>query len=354
MLDLHRDAIVVDCHNDLPVMLPAHHRRWGNTRHFADWAIPELRAGGVNVQVLPVYTEPEHAEASLRHVLLQIEWLHRDIEANREHVALCLAGSDIDAALAQGRIACVIALEGAIAIGADVELFAVLYKLGVRMASFTHFPRTLLGDGSPDEDAGARLPAVGIAAVQELERLGMLLDVSHLAAGGISHVLELATRPVIASHSSARALCDHHRNLSDEHLQALATAGGVAGVNVIPAFIDSTPEGRTLDRVVDHILHMADVAGIEHVGLGPDFIKDYYDDLYPHLPAVMMEGIDLKTSIPGLAGSRDLPNLTGAMLERGMAEEDVRKVLGENFMRVFRAELGVPASERSTATAGVA
>lgn len=343
MRDLHRDAVVVDCHNDLPVMLPAHHRRWGRGDHFGRWAVPELRAGGVDVQVLPVYTEPEHAEGSLRHVLLQVERLHRDIEANREQVALCLTGAEIDAALAEGKIACILALEGAAAVGANVELFGVLYRLGVRIASFTHFPRTLLADGSPDEDAGARLPAVGVAAVRELERLGMLLDVSHLAAGGISHVLEIATRPVIASHSSARALCDHHRNLADEHLRQLAATGGVVGVNVIPAFIDRDPERRTLDRVVDHILHMAEVAGIDHVGLGPDFITDYFNDLYPHLPEVLLEGINLKEGIPGLTGTRDLPNLTGAMLERGMAEADIRKVLGENWLRVFRQELGVPA-----------
>jgi membrane dipeptidase len=346
VLDLHRDAVVVDCHNDLPVMLPAHHRRWGRDDHFGAWAIPELRAGGVNVQVLPVYTDPQQAEASLRHVLLQIERLHRDIEANREQVALCLSGADIDAALAAGKIACIVALEGAAAVGADVELFAVLYRLGVRIASFTHFPRTLLGDGSPDEEAGARLPAVGVAAVGELERLGMLLDVSHLAAGAIAHVLEIATRPVIASHSSSRALCDHHRNLSDQHLRQLAATGGVAGINVIPAFIDADPGQRTLDRVVDHILHMADVAGIDHVGLGPDFIKDYVDDLYPHLSEIMLEGINLKEGIPGLEGTRDLPNLTGAMLERGMAEADIRKVLGENWLRVFRQEMGVPAGKR--------
>src|SRR5689334_18822226 len=148
MADLHHDAIVVDCHNDLPVMLPAFHRRWGRTEHFREWVVPELRTGGVNVQVLPVYTEPEHAEASLRHVLLTIEQLHRDIAANDEQVALCLTGADIDAALAAGKVACILALEGAAAIGADVELFAILYRLGVRIGSFTHFPRTLLADGS--------------------------------------------------------------------------------------------------------------------------------------------------------------------------------------------------------------
>jgi membrane dipeptidase len=291
------------------------------------------------VQVLPVYVEPRMAEATLREALLYIEHIRRDIEANADQVALCLSGSEIDAAVADGKIACVLAMEGSAAVGYDVELFGLLYRLGVRMASFTHFPRTLLGDGSAEDATGGRLPSTGVAAVREMERLGMLVDVSHLSLNGTAHVLEIATRPVIASHSSARALCDHHRNLTDEHLRKLAATGGVAGVNVIPLFIDADPARRTLDRVVDHVLYMADVMGIDHVGLGPDFIKDYYDALYPHLESVILYSADLKEAIPGLAGSRDLPNLTEAMLRRGMSEEDVRKVLGENFLRVFRSTL---------------
>lgn len=339
MPSLHEDAVVVDLHNDLPVMLTQFQYRWGRTGFFRDWVIPELRTGGVNVQVLPVYVEPEYAEASLRRVLLTIEQIHRDAEANAEAVALCRSGAEIDAALAAGKIALVLALEGCAALGADLALFSLMQRLGVRIASFTHFPRTLWADGSPDEGAGSRLPALGIAAVAELERLGILVDVSHLASPAIDHVLDIATRPVIATHSSARALRDHHRNLTDDQLRRIAATGGVAGVNIIPDFIHADAKQATLDHVVDHILHMADVAGIEHVALGPDFIYDLYEAEYPHLPEVLFEGVDLKHTIPGLAGSRDLPNLTDAMLRRGMSEGDVRKVLGENALRVLREAL---------------
>src|SRR5687767_1564258 len=139
---LHHDAIVVDCHNDLPVMVVDHYRQNGQPQHFREWAIPELRAGGVDVQVLPVYVEPRMAEATLREALLHIEHIHRDIETNTDQVALCLDGDDIDAALAAGKIACILAMEGAAAVGYDVEVFGLLYRLGVRIASFTHFPRT--------------------------------------------------------------------------------------------------------------------------------------------------------------------------------------------------------------------
>lgn len=340
---LHQDAIVVDCHNDLPVMLPAYHRAWGRTNHFREWVIPQLRAGGVDVQVLPVYTEPAVAEAGLRHVLLTLEHIHRDIANNSDEVALCLTGAEIDAAVARGKIAMVIALEGCAALGADVELFETMYRLGVRIASFTHFPRTLLGDGSAEEATGGRLPSVGVAAVREMERLGMLVDVSHLSAGGTQHVLEIATRPVIATHSAARAIRDHHRNLTDDHLRMIAATGGVIGCAVLPLFI--AEQDPTIDGIVDHIEHIARVAGIDHVGIGPDFIQDYYDQVYPHLdslPVPGLENIDLKKSIPGMVGSPDLPNLTGAMLERGIPEADIRKILGENVLRVFRQEMGIP------------
>jgi membrane dipeptidase len=338
--ELHEDAVVVDAHNDLPVLLLMREREFGRDGSQAYWQerwLPEARAGGVDVQVLPVYNSPSDAEASLRKTLLQIEALEREA-AKTPDVALCRTGAEIDAALAEGRIALLLALEGTPGVGTDVELFALLHRLGIRMASFTHWARAALADGTADEEAGSRLPAVGVAALRELERLGIILDVSHLAAPAVDHVFELATRTIVASHSSCRALCDHHRNLSDEHLRAIAATGGVTGINVLPFFID--PQKPTLDRVVDHLEHAVEVAGADHVGLGPDFIKQYADEVYASRERYApLDGFDLKQGIPELAGARDLPNLTERMLARGWAEADVRKVLGENWLRVFRTLL---------------
>jgi membrane dipeptidase len=289
------------------------------------------------VQVLPIYVAPEVAEASLRATLLQLEALEREA-AQTPEVSLCRTGAEIAAALAGGRIALLVALEGTPGIGADVELFSVFHRLGVRMVSFTHWSRALLAEGSADEETGSRLPAAGVRAVAELERLGILLDVSHLAAASVDHVLDIATGVVVATHSCARALRDHHRNLSDEHLRGIASTGGVIGMNVLPTFVDA--EAATLDRVVDHIEHMAETAGIDHVGLGPDFLREYMDALYPQYDEFRsFGGVDLKLTVPDLARERDLPNLTERMVERGWAEADVRKVLGENWLRVFRAAL---------------
>ena len=335
--ELHDDAVVVDSHNDIPVLLLMREREFGAEGSPAYWRehwVPDARAGGVDVQVLPLYNAPSDAEASLRKTLLQLETIEREA-AKTPEVAVCRTGAEIDGALAAGRIALLLALEGTPGVGTDVELFAVLHRLGIRIASFTHWARAALADGTADEDAGSRLPAVGVAALGELERLGIILDSSHLAAPAVDHVLELATRTVVASHSSCRALCDHHRNLSDEHLRGIAATGGVIGVNVLPFFID--PVKPTLDRVVDHFEHIAEVAGVDHVGVGPDFIKQYVDEVYASRERYApLGGFNLREAIPGLAGTRDLPNLTERMLERGWSEANVRKALGENWLRVFR------------------
>jgi membrane dipeptidase len=337
MNEIHERPVIVECHNDL-LLLIARARSIGKTNSLADRWVPALRKGGVNVQVLPISLDGE-AEATLRKTILLIEYLHRETEAAADEVILCATGTEIDAAVAEGKIALVLALEGSQAVGGDIELFTTFFRLGVRMASFTWFGRTMLGDGS-GEAAGGRLTSAGERAVGELEHLGVLLDISHLSEAGVEHVLELATRPVISSHSSARALCDHHRNLGDEQIRGIAATGGVIGINFFPAFID--PDQPTIDRVVDHIEHVANTAGLDHVGIGPDFVKEIVDELYPNQPDLRIEGLDPRATIAGLEGPQDLPALTEALLRRGFSEEDLKKILGANFLRVFRQVMGIP------------
>jgi membrane dipeptidase len=242
--------------------------------------------------------------------------------------------------LDDGKIALVIAMEGALALGPDESILEIFFELGVRMISFTHMGRTLLADGSGEDGAGSRLPRAGVAVLGEMDRLGIVFDVSHLGAAGVEHVLELATRPVIASHSAARALRDHHRNLTDAQLRGIAATGGVVGLNLLACFVD--PENPTIDRVVDHYEHLVGVVGIEHIGVGPDFIADIYDDLYPTHVDLGSEGLDTRLNIEDLHATRHLPNLTAALLRRGFSERDVRLILGENYLRVFREVMGVP------------
>src|SRR5207248_553464 len=179
---LHRDAVVVDTHNDL-LMLVSRRPRTRQAAYFRDHWLPQLRAGGVDVQVLPVFIDDDfRPEGAMRQTLRMIEAAHRVAEGNPGQVRLCLSGDDIDAAVAAGKTALVLALEGCEAIGSTVELLRTLTRLGVRMASFTHFGRTALADGSAEDEAGSRLTSAGVAAVALLEELGVLIDVSHLSA----------------------------------------------------------------------------------------------------------------------------------------------------------------------------
>jgi membrane dipeptidase len=344
---LHADAVVVDTHDDL-LMLTTRRPKAQQAEYFRTAWLPELRAGGVDVQVLPVYIDDDYRpEGALRQTLKMLESGWTIAEGNPDDVAVCLTGAEVDAAVASGRIALVLALEGCEAVGRDVELLSTLYRVGVRVASLTHFGRTLLADGSGEDAAGSRLTKAGVEAVAVMEELGLLLDVSHLGALGVDHVLEIARRPVVATHSSAYELRGHHRNLTDERLKGIAAGAGVVNVNFFAGFLDENPDQHTVARVVDHLEHVASLAGVGAVGLGPDFLDKVFRELYPTAGSMVVEGVDAKRYVPGLEGPSGLPLVTEELVRRGWSEADIRAVLGGNDLRLFRAELGVPLSDRA-------
>ncbi|MDP9181702.1 MAG: dipeptidase [Actinomycetota bacterium] len=310
--------------------------------YFGERWLPQLRAGGVDIQVLPVFIDDEfRPEGSLRETLRMIEAAHRLAEGNASDVALCRDGAEIDAALAAGKIALVLALEGCPQVDDDVELLETVARLGVRVVSFAHFGRSALADGSAENATGSRLTRSGVEALALLESLGVIIDISHVGYSGVDHILELATRPIIATHSSAHAVRDHHRNLDDTQLKAVADTGGVVCVNFFAGFLDA--EDPTMDRLVDHIAHIAGTIGIEHVGIGPDFVREVYDEKVPMCDRpVLFDGVDVMRCVPGLDGPTGLPLVTEALLDRGFSERDVRLVLGGNVHRLFQAELGRP------------
>ncbi|MFB9768210.1 dipeptidase, partial [Nocardioides kongjuensis] len=277
--ELHCRSVVADTHNDLLCSVVARPPDvWSH--YFRDNWLPQLKAGGVNLQVLPAFIEdPYRPEGALRRTLRMIEAGHRIAEGNPNDVSICLTGTEVDSAVDAGKIALILALESAPGVGEDVELLETLHRLGIRVASLAHFGRTALADGSGEDATGSRLTRAGVRAVAEMERMGMMFDVSHLGASGVEHVLELATRPIIATHSSARALRDHHRNLTDQQLRGIAATGGVVCVNFLGSFLH--PEEYTLEKLLDHIEHIAAVVGVEHVGLGPDFMEEVIADTTP-------------------------------------------------------------------------
>ncbi|MDX6261915.1 MAG: rane dipeptidase [Kribbellaceae bacterium] len=335
MTDLHGDAVVADGHNDL-LMLVARRPKEVWVEYFRERWIPQLRAGGIDVQVLPVFLDSEFLpEGALRETLRMIEAAHRISEGNADQVTLCRTGAEIDETVAAGRIALVLALEGCPQIDKDVEILQTLERLGVRMASFTHFGRSALGDGSGEDATGSRLTKAGVEAVGLLEELDVLIDVSHVGRRGVEHILELATKPVVASHSSAFAVREHHRNLTDEQLRGIAATGGVVCVNFFAGFLTAEPQ-PTVDHLADHLEYVVSVAGEDHVGLGSDFVDEVFGEKIPacDLPLVI-EGLDTAVLVPGLEGPAGMPLVTEALQKRGVPEAVIRKILGTNLVRVL-------------------
>jgi membrane dipeptidase len=215
-------------------------------------------------------------------------------------------------------------VENSDALVGSVNILRTFHALGVRSITLTHNPTSLAAAGNAEAASGGGLTRFGVQLVTEMNRLGMLVDVSHIAERGFWHTLEVSTRPVIASHSCCAALCPHPRNLSDEQLKALASQGGVASITFVPSFLDSAWEGvppphaPRIERIIDHIEHAVAVAGIEHVGLGSDF-----------------DG-----GGTALVDSLEYPQITAGLINRGYDDDAVRKILGENTLRLLRATIG--------------
>lgn len=328
-----KDVPIADAHNDLLMLVQHFH---ADTGYFRRSWLPQLQAGRVATQVLPVYVDEVYLpELALRQTLRLIETALTTVGSSPE-LMLCREPGDVAQALAAGSIGIVLALEGCPAIGTDVGLLHTLFRLGVRVASLTHFGRNSLADGSAEDDTRGGLTRAGVAAVGLMQALGILVDVSHLSLAGTRQVLEITRAPVLATHSSCRALRQHHRNLPDAQLAEVAATGGVIGINFFPLFISDGPP--SVARVVDHIEHAVAVAGVQHVGLGPDFTKEIAEVLYGggHL----IEGCDMAATVPGLTGPADLPVLTEALAGRGFSDADVAAVMGGNLRRLLNESIG--------------
>lgn len=338
---VHRDAVVADTHNDLLCAVVARKpESWAS--YFRERWLPQLRSGGVGIQVLPVFIDESYRpEGALRQTLRMVECAHEIARGNAEDVALCVTGEDIDGALASGRIALVLALESSPGVDEDLELFRTLRARGVRIASFAHFGRTALADGSAEDATGSRLTSKGASALRLIEELGILFDVSHLGETGVAHALELARRPVIATHSSARALRHHHRNLTDEQIRGIAATGGLVCVNFFGPFLAES--SATVDVLIDHIEHIASLVGVEHVGLGPDFIKEVYSETKPawcEAEAIKVLGAPVEY-VSGLEGPAGLPLVSERLVARGWTDADTAAVLGGNVYRLFCEQFSV-------------
>jgi membrane dipeptidase len=328
--------IVVDAHSDLLSDILGR-RNAGQRGILGSVWLPAMAAGGIDVRVAAVYSEPQYLpELALRRALDQIAAFLDEVEA-APGAALCTTHDGILRATAEGKRAFVLGLEGAEPLGADLALLRVFHALGVRVLGITHALRNYAADGAFFDPKRTGLVGglsdFGVELVERAQGLGMLLDVSHLNDPGFWDVVKLARAPIIASHSNCRALADHPRNLTDEQIKAVAETGGVIGINSINRFV--TPPD--LPHLLDHVDRLVRVAGREHVGLGLDFCAY----LLEHTSAVERSGMRKGAflSVDGLAGDADVPKLPAELARRGYPPDTIDLIMGENFLRVFRCVL---------------
>jgi membrane dipeptidase len=354
---VHAAGLLFDGHNDLPWHLRSAgdvtFTRLDISRRLdrGQTDIPRLRQGGVKAQFWSVYIPSEHANPA-RTVTEQIDLVHRMVERYPDDLELAGSADDVERIVRAGKIASLIGIEGGVAIENDLAQLRAFYRLGARYMTLTHNTTLDWADAAFDEPRSQGLSAFGERVVHEMNRLGMLVDISHVSPDTMADVLRVSQAPVIASHSSAYAIAPSPRNVPDDVLVRIKENGGVVMVNFYSGFVVAEaaraqaearrklraehpdpaeytralaawsrmyrmPRG-TISDVADHVDHIVKVAGIEHVGIGSDF-----------------DGI---TSWPvGLEDVSCYPRLTEELLRRGYSEPDVHKILGGNVLRAFRA-----------------
>ncbi|GGX99501.1 dipeptidase [Streptomyces anandii] len=371
--ELLRDFPVVDGHNDLPWALREQVRYDLAARDIAGpqnthlhTDIPRLREGGVGAQFWSVYVRadlPDPVPATLE----QIDCVRQLLDRYPADLAPALTAADMEAARAEGRIASLMGAEGGHSIADSLGTLRGLYALGVRYMTLTHNDNVAWADSATDEPRVGGLSAFGREVVAEMNRLGMLVDLSHVAATTMRDALDASAAPVIFSHSSARAVCDHPRNIPDDVLERLPANGGVAMVTFVPKFVlqaavdwtaaadenmrahgfhhlDTTAEAMKVHRafeernprpvataatVADHLDHMREAAGIDHLGIGGDYDGTAFTP-------------------DGLNDVSGYPNLIAELLHRGWSRTDLAKLTWQNAVRVLGAAEDVARDLRAT------
>jgi membrane dipeptidase len=360
---LHARAIVIDGHDDTTQRLIFDKPfNIGARNANGNLDIPRMKEGGLDALFFSIWVPADiTGPVAVKRALVQIDAVREAVRTHPNDLVLATTATDVRRAAADRKIAALMGMEGGHMIDNDLRLLRDYAALGVRYLTLTHFRNTDWGDSSTDKPAHNGLTAFGKNVVRELNRLGVIVDISHVSDQTFSDAIAVSSAPVIASHSSTRALTNHPRNMTDEMLRALARNGGVVMINYHSGFISeefriasekrsgdivarmaamsktcggneacTTMEQERLDheamatgqlpkvsweRIIDHIDHAVKVAGIDHVGLGSDFDG-----------AVMPLGME---------DASKLPRITDALLRKGYAEQDVEKILGGNLLRVM-------------------
>ncbi len=330
--EIHRSGLLFDGHNDLPWQV---RKLAGGSLDVLDITVNQprlhtdfskLRRSGLKAQFWSVYVPVETMTTgdSLLRTMEQIELAHEMFRRYPEVFAVARTADDVEAIAATGKIASMLGVEGGYSIENSLPMLQKFHDLGVRYMTLTHTRTTDWADSSADQPRHGGLSPFGEEVVAEMNRIGMLVDLSHVSVDTMYDAIQASRAPVIFSHSSARAICDHTRNVPDHVLKLMPENGGVVMVNFMSGFVVPTAELKanrtargTLGTVVDHIDHIVKVAGIDHVGLGADY------DGVTRLPV-------------GLEDVSKYPDITLELVKRGYTREQIHKILGGNVLRALR------------------
>lgn len=346
MPDIHRESIVVVGHSDLVASDVDWRRESGETRVLERRHLPTLRAGGVTVVCDHIGGDAPYgylpatrlSTDALQRFMRALDHAYSELEESEAFV-LATTVDDIRRAKADGRIALVICLEGGAPLQNEIACLRNFHRLGLRCLGLTHDLRNEIADGIRERSGGG-LTHFGVRVVEECNRLGIVVDVSHLSDRGLEDVLETSRHPIIASHSNARALCDVPRNLTDDQIRRIAAGGGVIGFHALKALL-ATDHEPTLDDVLCHIAHIAEVGGAGCIAIGPDLMENWDEAVFHTVFARSrtVQGVPaprLDFAYPsGMASNADLPNVTIGLERMGFAEDEIIGFLGGNLMRVF-------------------
>ena len=330
---LHADG-VVDLHFDMPMDL---YEKRDRTNVLATDYLPELEAGNIGVLGAAIYVEDRYLpEMGLRVALDQIARLYAEAEQGARF-AICKSYQEILDARKNRKIALLITMEGVEPLGTDVDLLRVFYELGVRSIGLTHARRNAAGDGgifAPSGSPRDGLTTFGRDMVQACEALGVIVDLAHINSAGFEEILAISTKPVIVSHTNPRHYYDIERNISDEQIKMIGERHGVIGINAV--LVSPKQEESTLDRYIDHIEHVADLIGIDGVGIGFDFFEFIYRQWPESKRKEVAAKLTIPHFIPDLTNHVHSRNLTRKLIERGFNDEQIEKILRGNWMRVFK------------------
>jgi membrane dipeptidase len=329
---LHFDNFVVDTHCDTlmkvvnswdPLM-----RRLFNLEENIDLSkenkdlhldIPKMKKGGLNLQFFAVYIEPRYKpNGALNRTLQGFDAFHQMLERSPEVIKVTTYEDAVKAKEANATAA-LLAIEGGEALEGSLSTLRMLYKLGLRSLGLTWNQRNRIAEGVGDCVSGGGLTVFGRELIAEMNKLGIVVDVSHLSEPGYWDVIKYSSKPIIASHSNAKAICDHPRNLTDEQIKALAENGGVMGMNFCKPFVKSG-EKVVLADMLDHVDHIVNLVGPDHVGIGSDF-----------------DGITFAPE--ELTDVTQIPLLTQGLIDRGYDDETIIKFLGGNYLRLLKEVL---------------